>query len=174
MDEIFGPHRAWLTMRIRSRSSRRIVPTIRSQIAFARGACGGVLMICMVSAVKTASNAPVNRASRSWMRNGSVPARSPRPRRMLDDHESQRAHQHDDHPASPRRRRSQHFPVVASFRHGKSSLMSLPSFDSPPPSPNSLWRCEHRSGVYTRARRPQVQHRRWANTPSRRYVQSYY
>src|SRR5215213_5048818 len=56
-------------IRRRSRSSRRIVPTKRSAIAFARGARAGVLMIRASMAVKTASNAAVNLASRSRMRN---------------------------------------------------------------------------------------------------------
>ena len=45
------------------------VPTKRSAIAFALGACTGVLMTRMSVAVKTASNAAVNLASRSRMRN---------------------------------------------------------------------------------------------------------
>jgi hypothetical protein len=40
-----------------SRRSRRIVPTRRSLIAFARGARAGVLMILTSMAVKTASKA---------------------------------------------------------------------------------------------------------------------
>jgi hypothetical protein len=42
---------------------------MRSQIAFARGALGGLGRIRMPSAVKTASNAVVNRQSRSRSRN---------------------------------------------------------------------------------------------------------
>ena len=45
------------------------MPTKRSAIAFARGARTGVLMILMSMAVKTASKAAVNLASRSRMRN---------------------------------------------------------------------------------------------------------
>jgi hypothetical protein len=52
-------------MRTLSSSSRRRVPIIRSQIAFARGALGGLVRIWMPSAAKTASNASVNRESRS-------------------------------------------------------------------------------------------------------------
>ena len=44
-------------------------PTKRSAIALARGARTGVLMMRMSVAVKTASNAAVNLASRSRMRN---------------------------------------------------------------------------------------------------------
>jgi hypothetical protein len=55
-------------MRVRSSCSRRSVPTIRSHTAFARGACGGVVMIWMFAAAKTASNAAANFASRSGMR----------------------------------------------------------------------------------------------------------
>ena len=44
-------------MSIRSRHSRRAVPTNRSAMTFARGARTGVLMILMSSAVKTASKA---------------------------------------------------------------------------------------------------------------------
>src|SRR6185312_8128819 len=46
-------------IRRRSRSSRRIVPTKRSAIAFARGARTGVVMILTSAAVKTASKATV-------------------------------------------------------------------------------------------------------------------
>jgi hypothetical protein len=49
---------------------------IRSQIAFARGARGGLVRIRMPSAAKTASNAPVNRESRSRSRNVMEVARS--------------------------------------------------------------------------------------------------
>jgi len=44
-----------LTINIRSKSSRRIVPTKRSAIAFARGARTGVLMMVMSAASRTAS-----------------------------------------------------------------------------------------------------------------------
>ena len=44
-------------IRRRSRSSRRIVPTKRSAIAFALGARTGVLMILTSTAVKTVSKA---------------------------------------------------------------------------------------------------------------------
>jgi hypothetical protein len=56
-------------MRIRSRSSRRTAPTKRSAIALARGARTGVLMMRRSVAVKTASKAAVNLASRSRIRN---------------------------------------------------------------------------------------------------------
>ena len=46
-----------------------MLPTKRSAIALARGARTGVLMMRMSMAVKTASNAAVNLASRSRMRN---------------------------------------------------------------------------------------------------------
>jgi hypothetical protein len=52
-----------------SRSSRRMLPTKRSAIALARGARAGVLIMRKSMAVKTASNAAVNLASRSRMRN---------------------------------------------------------------------------------------------------------
>ena len=45
-----------------------MLPTKRSAIALARGACTGVLMMWMSVAVKTASNAAVNLASRSRIR----------------------------------------------------------------------------------------------------------
>jgi hypothetical protein len=72
--------RRWrsLTISILSSSSRRSVPIIRSQSAFARGARGGLVRIRMPSAAKTASNALVNRESRSRSRNLIVVAHSPR------------------------------------------------------------------------------------------------
>ena len=51
------------------RHSRRMVPTNRSQTAFARGAMMGVLMIRIPSAAKTASKEEVNLVSLSSMRN---------------------------------------------------------------------------------------------------------
>ena len=45
----------WLMIRMRSRSSRRTVPTKRSAIALARGARMGDLMTATLMAVKTAS-----------------------------------------------------------------------------------------------------------------------
>jgi hypothetical protein len=51
---------------------------MRSQIAFARGAAGGLVRIRMPSAAKTASNALVNREFRSRSRNVIVVARSVR------------------------------------------------------------------------------------------------
>src|ERR1035441_509371 len=64
-------------MRMRSVHSPRALATHRSQIAFARGAWTGVLMMWMPAAVKTASNASVYLASRSLIRNFKPPARSP-------------------------------------------------------------------------------------------------
>ncbi len=49
--------------------SRRALAIHRSQIAFARGARTGVVMIRVPVAVKTASNASVYLASRSLIRN---------------------------------------------------------------------------------------------------------
>jgi hypothetical protein len=46
-----------------------MLPTKRSAMALARGACNGVLMMRISVAVNTASNAAVNLASRSRMRN---------------------------------------------------------------------------------------------------------
>jgi hypothetical protein len=54
---------------IRSRHSRRALPTQRSAIAFARGAWRGLLMIRAPTAVNTASDAAVNLASRSRIKN---------------------------------------------------------------------------------------------------------
>jgi hypothetical protein len=51
---------------------------MRSQIAFARGAAGGLVRIRMSSAAKTASNAVVNRESRSRSRNFTLVAGSAR------------------------------------------------------------------------------------------------
>ena len=53
------------TISILSSDSRRSVPIIRSQIAFARGAAGGRFRIRMPLAEKTASKAAVKRESRS-------------------------------------------------------------------------------------------------------------
>src|SRR5919107_1582181 len=54
----------WLMIRMRSRSSRRMVPTKRSAMALARGARTGDLIILMLRAVRTASKAAVNLVSR--------------------------------------------------------------------------------------------------------------
>jgi hypothetical protein len=54
---------------MRSRHSRRMVPTRRSAMAFARGARTGVLMTLMPSAAKTTSKDLANLVSRSRMRN---------------------------------------------------------------------------------------------------------
>src|SRR3954452_11867068 len=50
----------------------------RSAMAFARGAPGGVRMMRMSAPANTASNAAVNLASRSRIRNRNCSARSPR------------------------------------------------------------------------------------------------
>src|SRR5689334_913572 len=65
-------------MRIRSVYSRRTVPTQRSANEFARGACGGVLITPMSTAVNTASKAAVNLLSLSRSRNRSPAARPSR------------------------------------------------------------------------------------------------
>jgi hypothetical protein len=51
------------------------VPTTRSQIAFARVACGGLATILMPSAVNTASKEPMNWPARSLITNLTVAAR---------------------------------------------------------------------------------------------------
>ena len=48
---------------------RRRVPILLSQIAFVRGACGGLARIGMASALKTASSELVNWPARSLIRN---------------------------------------------------------------------------------------------------------
>jgi hypothetical protein len=58
-----------LTIRIRSRHSRRTVAIHRSINAFARGARTGVRIVRMPSERNTSSNAAVNLLSRSWIRN---------------------------------------------------------------------------------------------------------
>jgi hypothetical protein len=63
---------------IRSRISRRTVPTHRSAIPFARGARTGVRRMRMTSLVNTASKALVNLVSRSRIKNLNVARRSPR------------------------------------------------------------------------------------------------
>ncbi len=54
---------------MRLRHSRRRVPITRSQMASARGARTGVLMVLVPSAANTASNEAVYLVSRSRMRN---------------------------------------------------------------------------------------------------------
>jgi len=84
--QVSGHHLAqWcsLTISSRSKSSRRSVPMILSQIAFALGACGELARILMPSAVNTASKAPVNWPARSLIRNLTEVARWPRFIRML-------------------------------------------------------------------------------------------
>ncbi len=56
-------------IRVRSRSSRRMLPTKHSAIALARGARTGVLMMLIAIAVTTASKAALDFASRSRMKN---------------------------------------------------------------------------------------------------------
>src|ERR1039457_7156951 len=60
---------------MRSVHSRRALAIHRSQIAFARGAWTGVLIIRRPAAVKTASNPSVYLASRSLIRNVRPPVR---------------------------------------------------------------------------------------------------
>jgi hypothetical protein len=68
--EVFGQDCAsvGLVVDMRSRSSRRRVPTALSRIAFALGACGGLSRISMSSALKTASKVRVYLVSRSRRR----------------------------------------------------------------------------------------------------------
>src|ERR1035441_5855756 len=56
---------------------------ILSQVAFARGACGGLAGILVPLAVDTASDAPVNWPARSLIRNLTGVARWPRSIRKL-------------------------------------------------------------------------------------------
>jgi hypothetical protein len=68
MLQVFVQHRRrWcsLTISNRSKSSRRSVPIIRLQTAFALGACGGLARIRMSAAWNTASNEAVNYPTRS-------------------------------------------------------------------------------------------------------------
>jgi len=60
-----------------------MVPIIRSQMAFALGACGGLRRTLMPSAVNTASKDSVNCPARSLIRNLIETARSPRSIRKL-------------------------------------------------------------------------------------------
>jgi hypothetical protein len=71
VDYLVSARRRWcsLTISTRSKSSRRRVPMILSQIAFALGACGGLARILMLSAVNTASKELVNWPARSLIRN---------------------------------------------------------------------------------------------------------
>jgi hypothetical protein len=66
-----------LTISDLSRSSRRRVPMIGTQIAFARGACGGLARILMPSAVNTASKELLSWPARSLIRNLSEVTRWP-------------------------------------------------------------------------------------------------
>jgi hypothetical protein len=72
-----------LTISIRSSNSRRKVPIIRSQTAFARGACGGLARILALAAVNTASKEEVNCPARSLIKNLTEAARWPRSIRKL-------------------------------------------------------------------------------------------
>jgi hypothetical protein len=63
----------------RSRTSRRRVPIILSQIAFALGACGGIGRILMPPAVNTASKELVNWPARSLIRSSPCAERSKAP-----------------------------------------------------------------------------------------------
>src|SRR5438477_1497022 len=65
-------------MSIRSVYSRRTVSTQRSAYEFARGACGGVRITSMPSAVDTVWKAAVNLVSRWWSRDRSPAARRSR------------------------------------------------------------------------------------------------
>lgn len=64
-----------MTISSRPRSSRRRVPIILSQMAFALGACGGLATILIPAAVNTASRELVNWPARSLIRNLTVAAR---------------------------------------------------------------------------------------------------
>jgi hypothetical protein len=72
-----------LTISSRSNNSRRRVPIIRSQIAFALGACGGLARILMASAWNTASKEAVNWPARSLIRILAEAARWPKSIRKL-------------------------------------------------------------------------------------------
>ena len=66
-----------MTVSSRPGSSRRGVPVIGSQVAFARGACGGLARILTPSALKAASKELVNWPARSLIRNLTPVMRSP-------------------------------------------------------------------------------------------------
>src|ERR1039457_1726050 len=86
MLKVFGQYLAQMVLiddQRRSRSSRRRVPMILSQIAFALGACGGLARILMPSAWNTASKEPVNWPARSLIRNLIEAVRCPRSIRKL-------------------------------------------------------------------------------------------
>src|SRR5665213_864627 len=70
-------------MRMRSRHSRRRVPMILSQVAFARGVRTGVLTIRMPSDLKTSSNDRANLQSRSRIKNLTDGLRSAQPKVTL-------------------------------------------------------------------------------------------
>jgi hypothetical protein len=69
VQQVFGQHPSQvvcsLTISTRSKSSRRRVPMILSQIALALSACGGQARILVPSAVNTASKELVNWPARS-------------------------------------------------------------------------------------------------------------
>src|SRR6266567_5318648 len=69
-----------LKISIRSRHSRRALPTHRSMCAFAFGAWTGVRITLILSPWKTASKARLNFASRSWINNRGRWPRSSRAR----------------------------------------------------------------------------------------------
>ena len=72
-----------LIINVRSNSSRRVVPSHRSAIAFARGSCTCVRRMRIPSLAKMASKMPVNLLSRSRIKNLNSAARSPKSIRKL-------------------------------------------------------------------------------------------
>jgi hypothetical protein len=67
----------WPVISVRSKHSRRALATHRPAIAFARGAWTGVFTVGMPAAVKAASDAAVNVASRSRIKDVGPCARCP-------------------------------------------------------------------------------------------------
>jgi hypothetical protein len=83
---VLGQNRSQVRLvqdQVRSKSSRRSVPTRRSQIAFIRDACKAVRTIVVPVARKTASKDAVKFEPPSRMRNRKSPNRSPRSRASL-------------------------------------------------------------------------------------------
>ena len=81
MDQVLAEHQVQVALaedQGPSSSSRRTVPMTRSQMAFIRGVLGRVVMIRSPSDLNTSPKAVVKSGSRSWIRNRSVPRRSPR------------------------------------------------------------------------------------------------
>jgi hypothetical protein len=79
--QVFGQHLSQVVLvddQQPAGGSRRRVPSILSQMAFARGACGGLARILIPSAVNTASKELVNWPARSLIANLTVVARWPR------------------------------------------------------------------------------------------------